>query len=209
MNMADVAERILSLRKKKGISQEELAQRLGISRQAVSKWEVGQSMPDLDKIVALSELFGVTADYLLKGVGPEKEGADRRLGSRVLYVASTAFIFIGLFAGCAGWYEDQSPASFLGGMCAQAIGAAGYFIGKVLSGEKPSFAVKWLNVLGGALMPASILAGAFFRGGPSPFPNWPSPYPTDIRQLAVFAVLYLGVGAGSWLWLRRRENRNR
>ncbi|WP_243111222.1 helix-turn-helix domain-containing protein [Acutalibacter sp. 1XD8-33] len=209
MNIMEMADRIQSLRKARGLSQEELAERLGISRQAVSKWESGQSMPELDKVTALSDCFGVTTDYLLKGVEPEKQEADRGLGSRVLYIASTAIIFIGLFAGCAGWYEDQSPASFLGGMCAQAMGAAGYFIGKVLSGEKPPFAVKWLNVLGGAFMPCSILAEAFFRGGSSPFPNWPAPYPVDVGHLAVFLPLYLAAAAGSWFLLRRAGRRKR
>lgn len=60
-------ERINLLRKKMGLSQEELANKIGVSRQAVSKWESGQSMPDLDKIIALSDLFGVSTDYILKG----------------------------------------------------------------------------------------------------------------------------------------------
>lgn len=61
-----LAEKIVYLRKKKGWSQEELAEKLDISRQSVSKWELDASIPDLDKIVKLSELFGVTTDYLLK-----------------------------------------------------------------------------------------------------------------------------------------------
>lgn len=63
----NVPERIQELRKQKGVSQEELANRLGISRQAVSKWESGQSFPELDNIVALSDYFEVSADYILKG----------------------------------------------------------------------------------------------------------------------------------------------
>ena len=61
-----LAEKIVFLRKRKGWSQEELADRLDISRQSVSKWELGASVPDLDKIIKLSELFDVTTDYLLK-----------------------------------------------------------------------------------------------------------------------------------------------
>lgn len=62
----NLAEKIIMLRKKKGWSQEELAEQLDISRQAVSKWESGASVPDLDKIVNMSILFDVTTDYLLK-----------------------------------------------------------------------------------------------------------------------------------------------
>lgn len=67
MNMAD---RIQYLRKSKGISQEELADKVGVSRQAVSKWESEQSTPDVEKIILLSDLFDVTTDYLLKGIEP-------------------------------------------------------------------------------------------------------------------------------------------
>ena len=61
-----LAEKIMMLRKKSGWSQEELADQLGISRQSVSKWESGASIPDLDKIIKMSALFGVSTDYLLK-----------------------------------------------------------------------------------------------------------------------------------------------
>lgn len=61
-----LAEKIASLRKKKGWSQEELAYQLDVSRQSVSKWESGASVPDLDRILKLSEIFGVSTDYLLK-----------------------------------------------------------------------------------------------------------------------------------------------
>ena len=61
-----LADKIMSLRKKCGWSQEDLADQLGISRQSVSKWESGMSIPDLEKIVKMSSLFGVSTDYLLK-----------------------------------------------------------------------------------------------------------------------------------------------
>ena len=61
-----LADKIIDLRKKQGWSQEELAEQLGVSRQSVSKWESGMSVPDLNKIIAMSELFGVSTDYLVK-----------------------------------------------------------------------------------------------------------------------------------------------
>ena len=61
-----LADKIVSLRKKAGWSQEELAEQLGVTRQSVSKWEGAQSIPDMDKVVQMSRLFGVTTDYLLK-----------------------------------------------------------------------------------------------------------------------------------------------
>ncbi|MBO6014832.1 MAG: helix-turn-helix transcriptional regulator [Oscillospiraceae bacterium] len=61
-----LADKIIDLRKKNGWSQEELAEKLDVSRQSVSKWEGAQSVPDMARIVRLSELFGVSTDYLLK-----------------------------------------------------------------------------------------------------------------------------------------------
>jgi transcriptional regulator with XRE-family HTH domain len=63
--MLEVGQRIQSLRVRGGLSQEALADRLGVSRQSVSKWELGQTMPDVEKIVQLSSLFGVSTDSLL------------------------------------------------------------------------------------------------------------------------------------------------
>lgn len=68
-----LADKIITLRKKAGWSQEELASQLGVTRQSVSKWEGAQSVPDLDKVVQMSRLFGVSTDYLLKDELEEEE----------------------------------------------------------------------------------------------------------------------------------------
>ena len=65
------ANRLAELRRSHGLSQEELAERMHVSRQAVSKWEAAQTTPDLEKILMLGKLFGVTTDYLLKNVPTE------------------------------------------------------------------------------------------------------------------------------------------
>ena len=61
-----LADKIMNERKKRGWSQEELANQLSVSRQSVSKWEGAQSVPDLQKIIMMAEIFGVSTDYLLK-----------------------------------------------------------------------------------------------------------------------------------------------
>lgn len=68
-----LGQKITELRKKNNLSQEGLAEKMNVSRQAVSKWESDQSIPDIEKIVSLSELFGVTTDYLLKSGAPSFE----------------------------------------------------------------------------------------------------------------------------------------
>ena len=61
-----LGEKILNMRKARGWSQEELADRAGVSRQAVSRWESGSAKPDADKIIVICDLFGISADYLLR-----------------------------------------------------------------------------------------------------------------------------------------------
>ena len=76
-------EKIMECRKKMGISQEELAHRVGVSRQAVSKWELGDAVPEVEKLIALAQIFQVTTDEVLglakpeKAVSPEREAAQQ------------------------------------------------------------------------------------------------------------------------------------
>lgn len=62
----NISEKILSLRKAHNLTQEQLAEQINVSRQSVSKWESGQAVPEIDKLTALSQVFHVTTDYLLK-----------------------------------------------------------------------------------------------------------------------------------------------
>lgn len=73
-----LGEKIYQLRTEQGLSQEALGEKLGISRQSVSKWETDQSIPELDKIVAVSEIFGVSTDYLLKETGERYDRTERK-----------------------------------------------------------------------------------------------------------------------------------
>ena len=201
MNMAD---RIQYLRKTNGISQEELADKVGVSRQAVSKWESEQSLPDLEKIITMSDYFGVTTDYILKGIEPvaDKEQKSSELTSKILYIASTAFVVIGLFSAFAGWYEKQTMDTIWGSMIIQAVGIAGYFIGRLFSAARPPFAVNWLNLSGFLLMPFSMVTGAIsialFNEG------WIAPYPIDIAHVALFVIVYISICAISFIVLKRR-----
>ena len=154
MNLAD---RIQQLRKRKGISQEELADRIGVSRQAVSKWESGQTSPDLEKIVLLSEFFEVTTDYLLKGassetastaqvrpvqaqtvqaqIEPAQTGPDQTApvqsapGAQIFIIAGSALNLIGLIAAAMIWYERQTAAATAAGLILMVAGCVVYGIG--------------------------------------------------------------------------------
>ncbi len=72
----DLSDKLIALRRREGWSQEELAARLGVSRQSVSKWEGAQSVPDISRIVQLSQLFGVSCDYLLKEDAPPEAAPE-------------------------------------------------------------------------------------------------------------------------------------
>ena len=78
----NIGERITTLRKEKDISQTELAKRLSVSRQAVSKWEQGSSTPDTERLIQLAEILDTEVEYLATGVHPEP-------GSVVLNVVET------------------------------------------------------------------------------------------------------------------------
>ncbi|MBO4618012.1 MAG: helix-turn-helix transcriptional regulator [Lachnospiraceae bacterium] len=77
--------KLYELRKQKGLSQEELAGRLNVSRQTISKWEVGESTPDMDNLVSISELFGVSLDELVLDRTPSKEQPSVQVVRSELY----------------------------------------------------------------------------------------------------------------------------
>ena len=155
-----MADRIQSLRKAKGISQEELADKIGVSRQAISKWESEQSSPDLEKIIRLSDYFEVTTDYLLKGIEmqsafPEKTKQDARIFTAV----GTTFNFIGLISAIMIWMEVQTPVSVAVGFGVMAFGCMIGTVGQFM-GDNNVQARRWflgINIWFLVLMPASCI----------------------------------------------------
>jgi len=104
MNMAD---RIQYLRKQKYFSQEELADKMGVSRQAVSKWESEQSTPDLEKIITMSELFEVTTDYILKGIEPISTTNKKTIYSLYLGFAVIVATIAGIWSFTANRFRTD------------------------------------------------------------------------------------------------------
>ncbi len=128
-----LGEKIYSLRVKNGLSQEAFGEKLGVSRQSVSKWETDQSVPELDKIVMISELFTVTTDYLLKESVAEPafgqwKGTTAAEGSGQWNGASTAAGGAGQWNGTPGAPEgsgQQNGASTAAGGSGQWTKASG------------------------------------------------------------------------------------
>lgn len=80
----NLGEKLLELRKSKQLSQEEVADKLNVSRQTISKWETGVSQPDFDKIVPLCELYGISSDELLTGKKNQSIKEDKKIDNEIL-----------------------------------------------------------------------------------------------------------------------------
>lgn len=119
------ADKLIQLRKKSGWSQEELAEQMNVTRQSVSKWEGAQSIPDLEKMIRLSELFGVSTDYLLKDSIEEMEGISHveDPSSRRCVSMEEANAFLAVKAATAGPIAFATFLCILSPICLIVLGA--------------------------------------------------------------------------------------
>lgn len=122
----ELKDKLLKLRKEKHLSQQQLADQLNVSRQSISKWELGESQPDLQNIVMLSHIFEVSTDYLLKDIAEYKENQE---SLRSIMFVSIVIIFLGTITGQLSWTMHQEAGDILLGITIQLIGIAlfGYF----------------------------------------------------------------------------------
>ena len=202
MNLSD---RIQYLRKVRGISQEGLAEKLGVSRQAVSKWESEQSMPDLDKIISMSDYFEVTTDYLLKGIEPvvQKEEEQsikyRRIASNICYQLSLGFVGLGIILSII--LADFLKISILltPVLIVQGVGLLVWGTGRNLSEVRPSFQVKLALILFLLFVPLGFLSNVLFPLGKI------FPYPTSLAASLTFVTFYLILGVCISLFLKKQD----
>ena len=202
MNLSD---RIQYLRKARGISQEGLADQLGVSRQAVSKWESEQSMPDLDKIISMSDYFEVTTDYLLKGIEPvvqkeeEQSIKHRRIASNICYQLSLGFVGLGIILSII--LADFLKISVLltPVLIVQGVGLLVWGIGRNLSDVRPSFQVKLALILFLLFVPLGFLSNVLFPLGKI------FPYPTSLAASLTFVTFYLILGVCISLFLKKQD----
>ena len=202
MNLSD---RIQYLRKARGISQEGLADQLGVSRQAVSKWESEQSMPDLDKIISMSDYFEVTTDYLLKGIEPvvqkeeEQSIKHRRIASNICYQLSLGFIGLGIILSII--LADFLKISVLltPVLIVQGVGLLVWGTGRNLSEVRPSFQVKLALNLFLLFVPLGFLSNVLFPLGKI------FPYPTSLAASLTFVTFYLILGVCISLFLKKQD----
>ena len=173
--------RIQAHRRRMGISQEQLAERLGVSRQAVSKWELDESLPELDKALALQG-----------SPSPQQRALAAGAARRLLPAAGTALVALGLVYICAAWYERQLATDIAVGMAAQAFGlilqyAAGLF--EKVPGHRRLWRADFALC---TFVPASLLVTTLLRGYPRPYASF------GVLTLGSFLLVY--ASANVWFW---------
>jgi transcriptional regulator with XRE-family HTH domain len=187
-----IADRIQSLRKSKGISQEELADKIGVSRQTVSKWESEQSVPDVDKVILLSDYFEVTTDYILKGIETQKQMNERPLDATIFVAFATAMNLFGLVLASALWYEKQVPMALVSGLIFMAFGSVSYSVGSSLSTlnkEKAKRNFWTINIWLLSFLPLSLIYNMLFSGSSAPYPLIVNP----VIAFPIFWFVYIAI----------------
>lgn len=188
----NIADRIQSLRKAKGISQEELADAVGVSRQAVSKWEGEQSIPDIDKVIIMSDFFEVTTDYILKGIETEKQADTKTVNASIFVIVATVLNFLGVIVSSAVWYEEQVPMALVIGLVFMAVGCMVFGIGlaaPTLNREKAKRTFWTINIWLLAFLPLSFVYNILFRHTPAPYPLVGTP----LIAFPVFWLVYVAI----------------
>lgn len=195
-------EKLQQLRKARGMSQEQLASQIRVSRQAVSKWELGESKPDIENILQLTELFKVSADYLLKD--NEEIMTDRNADTDTLRqwpVISLGVILAGLVIAFVGWELWQTLLPIGLGFLIQLGGCILYevcFISRIPKATQvQNMQKKHCSIAVWGLSPVPVYIIVF-----GAFQLYPRPYSTWIPYICFLAV-YIGVSLLLTLILRR------
>ena len=193
----NIADRIQQLRKSKGLSQEELADKIGVSRQAVSKWESEQSTPDIEKIILLSDYFETTTDYLLKGIEPSNE-FEKKWSAMFFSAAGTIANAIGLISAIVVWVEQQRVYAVGIGLIIMLLGTGIFLTGQFISAREKTRAKRFfmlINVWILIFIPLSCcfnildgLAGGFF-GQLAPIPMLGN----SLKTFAFYWIVYVAI----------------
>lgn len=174
----ELSEKIQTLRKKEGMSQEAFAEKMNVSRQAVSKWELGVSVPDVDKIVLMSRIFHVTTDYLLK----EEEEREKE---QTVYIREERWHFekkskktlfglplyhinlcgIRMFGGFRGGFAGKAEGILAIGGTAKGIVAIGLIARGILSLGIVSLGIFSLGAISVGVAALGALAAGVAAGG--------------------------------------------
>lgn len=208
------AEKLQTLRKSKGLSQEQLAAQMEVSRQAVSKWELGESLPDIENVLRLGKLFAVSTDYLLKNemTGTTEKAhepvfdllEDEKL-QKAAFTASIGTLLIGLLCSLIGWKTWQTPISVGVGLLVQLMGLIFFelSISRVEQSKQRIERSRYYSSACWLFLPIPVMAFTSFA-----FTLYPRPY-LDLVKLLIAVILYCLICLCITLILRRFRNQIR
>lgn len=195
----NIASRIQQLRKLKGLSQEELADAIGVSRQAVSKWESEQSLPDIEKILLLCSYFNVTTDYLLKGQANSTTDTTTapKCDAKFFTLAATVINSIGFLVALILYFSWQTSTAVLIGAIIMVIGCSIFVFGQSV-GENKALAKRqfWcINVWVLSIIPIACISN-FSQGIIGGFSSALVPFPQLNNSIVLYILtwlVYLGI----------------
>jgi len=207
-------EKLQLLRKQGGMSQEQLAEKLNVSRQAISKWELGGSLPDIENVIQLSRLFGVSTDYLLldeiktetspPGVKIKENDLKAEMHIKNSFIIGIGIIAIGLLISLIGWKTYQTEMAVGIGIIVQICGIILFEIMSNRLGNSNKLAVKcgfysvaiWMICPFIAPFISRIALGIY----PKPYTYW--------TALNIPAVIYFVICTAVTIVLRIIKNTN-
>lgn len=208
-----LGEKIQQLRKTKNLSQEQLAEKLNVSRQAVSKWEIGESLPDINRTIQLSKIFQVSTDYLLHdeihsdmdipAVKNSNDSLKNQYCMKTLFIVTTGTIIIGLIMSIVAQFTWQTLFSVSIGFIVQIISIM------VFESLKDRYATKGgnqltrkkfyaLNVWFILPFPIIILSDSIFRF---------IPWPYSIATAKIFKVFFYFIVCGISIFIIKRNSK--
>lgn len=203
-----LSEKILYCRRKAGLSQEALAEQLGVSRQAISKWETGDATPEIGKLKALAEAFHVTTDWLLSEdepeAAPESNTAPepREKNTERTWVDALPG-FVGTMIRRYGWLYGVYTA--LGGLGFIVVGALARILTRqMFSGfgmDYGGWETVWYDEAGNVIAPPPGAESLF----PSAQPSFTSPMMTFGGVVIAIGVVFLVAGIALAVYLKSRD----
>jgi transcriptional regulator with XRE-family HTH domain len=190
-----LGEKIQKLRKDNNLSQEQLAEALNVSRQALSKWELNTSVPEVDKIILLSNYFKVSTDYLLKDDSAEEARIHQNTGTanrNSAVIISSGIVLVGLIIGWAIG-NDGVKLEYLSslrtspGLIVQVIGIVCFEVLSSRQSGRPDKASRYLfygiNIWFLAVLPVIFIVGRYFTFVVNSYPG--------ILPIKYMAAVYL------------------
>ncbi|MBQ7828265.1 MAG: helix-turn-helix domain-containing protein [Clostridia bacterium] len=196
-------EKIYTCRKKKGLSQEALAEMIGVSRQAVSKWETGEAVPDITNFAALAAALGVSADWLLS----DKEDADDAGADETSRSGGEDFLaaipgFIGRMLRRYGWLSGVYLA--VSGVLFTAIGALARFLSSLIFGGVTTVTESQTVVIDGIVFENPVQMSDPLIELPA---NLAKNNPVALLggAIMIFGIILIVGGTALAVWLKKRS----